>query len=102
MLDLAIPIDIDRRGNTIVETNSGRELKAPGWPQDSEFQLVAFHPSSSSCEVVWIEQLAGDIANALELLDTVGIQRDAKADWHQRLVHYCYGVGLRRPTDSQG
>ncbi|HBA40696.1 MAG TPA: hypothetical protein DCZ05_13450 [Deltaproteobacteria bacterium] len=101
MLELAIPVDIDRRGNTIVETNSGRELTAPGWPQDCEFQLVAFHPSSRSCEVVWIEQLAEDIANALELLNTAGIHRDANTDWYQRLVHYCNGVGLRRPPDSQ-
>lgn len=102
MLELAIPIDVDRRGNTIVETNSGRELTAPGWPQDSEFQLVAFPPSASSCEVVWIEQLAEDIANAMELLDTAGIHADAKPDWHQRLVQYCNGVEPRRSTDSQG
>lgn len=100
MLELAIPIDVDRQGSTIVETNSGRELKAPGWPQDSEFQLVAFHPSSKSCEVVWIEQLAEDIANALDLLATAGIHREAKPDWHQRLVHYCNGVGLPCPTDD--
>jgi hypothetical protein len=96
MLALAIPVDIDTRGNTIIETNAGRELTAPRWPQDSEFQLVAFRPSGKTCQVVWTEQLAEDIGKVLELLDTTDIYHGAKPDWYQRLQSYCSGIGMRR------
>jgi hypothetical protein len=101
MLALAIPIDTDRLGNTIIETNAGRELTARGWPQDCEFQLVAFRPAGKTCEVVWTEQLAEDIAKALELLDTTAVCPGAKPDWYQRLDNYCNGIGLRRRKHSQ-
>lgn len=100
MLALAIPIDIDRRGNTIIETNAGRQLKAPGWPQDCEFQLVAFRPSSRTCQVVWTEQLAEDIAEVLELMDRLHIYRKAKPGWYQRLEKYSNRIGLRSRKHS--
>jgi hypothetical protein len=96
MLALAISMDVDTRGNTIIETNAGRELTARRWPQDSESQLVAFRPSGKTCQVVWTEQLAGDIARALELLDSVDICRGAKPDWYRRLQTYCSGMGKPR------
>jgi len=101
MLALAIPIDTDRRGNTIIETNAGRELTARRWPQDCEFQLIAFRPSGNTCQVVWTEQLAEDIAHVLELVDTTGVCRGNKPDWYQRLDSYCTGIGLRRRKHSQ-
>ena len=52
MLDLAISIDTDSKGTPVVETNHGVRLKAPEWPHDCEFQLVAFNPSGRTCEVV--------------------------------------------------
>ena len=42
MLDLAISVNTDSRRTTIIETNRGVKLKAPAWPQDCDFQLVAF------------------------------------------------------------
>ena len=100
MLALAIPIDTDRRGNTIIETNSGRELTARDWPQDCEFQLVAFRSSGRTCQVVWPEQLAEDIAKVLKLVDAAGVHRRARPDWYQRLDSYCNGIGLRRRKGS--
>jgi len=41
MLDLAIEMDTDSRNTSIIETNHGVQLKAPDWPHDCEFQLVA-------------------------------------------------------------
>lgn len=102
MLALAIPIDIDGRGNTIVETNAGHQLKAPRWPQDSEFQLVAFRPSSRTCQIIWADQLAEDIAKVLELLDKLGVHRKSKPDWRQRLKKYSDGIGQRVHKRSQG
>jgi hypothetical protein len=95
MLALAIPVNIDHRGNTIVETNAGSELRASQWPQDSEFQLVAFRPTSKTCQVVWTDQLAEDIAKALERLDIEAGSRETKPDWYRRLDRYCNGLRSR-------
>jgi hypothetical protein len=101
MLALAIPMDTDSRGNTIIETNAGHELKARRWPQDCEFQLVAFGPASTTCQIVWPAQLAEDIATALQLVDRLGNFHGAKPDWYRRLHRYSKGIGLRRRKRSQ-
>jgi hypothetical protein len=85
MLDLAISIDKGARQTTIIETNHGVRLKAPGWPQDCDFQLVAFNPSGESCEVVSAEDLAGDIGKALMTLDRAAPFKGRKPDWYRRL-----------------
>jgi hypothetical protein len=88
MLDLAIFIDTDARNTTIIETNHGVKLKAPGWPQDCDFQLVAFDPSGTSCEVISSEGLAGDIGKALMTLDRAALFKGRKPDWYRRLEGY--------------
>ena len=90
MLSLGIPIDFDDAGNTIVDLNIGGELKAKDFPQDSEFQLLAFRPTGKTCEVVWVEQLANDIGEALSALEQTGFKQ-AKSDWYRRLALYCSG-----------
>ena len=84
MLDLAIAIDTDARNTTIVETNHGVELKAPEWPHDCEFQLVAFD-SRGRCEIVWATDLAGDIGKALRALDKAAVFKGRKPDWYRSL-----------------
>jgi len=91
MLDLAISIDTDTRNTTIIETNNGLELKAPGWPQDCEFQLVAFNPSGETCEVVWAEDVAEDIGKALTTLDRAAPFKGRKPGWYRRLERYARG-----------
>jgi hypothetical protein len=88
MLDLAIAIDIAPDDTTIIETNHGLLLRAPEWPHDCEFQLVAFDPSKDSCEIVSSETLAGDIAEALRAIDAAPFSRDKKPDWYDRLKLY--------------
>jgi hypothetical protein len=88
MLDLAISMDTDPRNTTIIETNQGVRLKAPGWPQDCDFQLVAFDPSGESCEVISAEDLAGDIGKALRTLDRSAAFKGRKPDWYRRLERY--------------
>jgi hypothetical protein len=92
MLDLAISIDTDARGTTVIETNHGVALKAPKWPQDCDFQLVAFSPSSRTCEVIWTEQLADDIGKALRALDDASVLEARKPDWYRRLIRYARGA----------
>jgi hypothetical protein len=94
MLDLAIAIDQDRKMTTIVETNHGRSLKAPGWPQDSDFRLVAFHPKHKSCEVVSASELAADISNLLRLVASQPLVRGRKPSWLKRLEQYAIGAEL--------
>ena len=88
MLDLAISIDTDTKNTTIIETNNGAKLKAPDWPQDCDFQLVAFDPLRETCEVVPAESLAGDIGKALRRLDTAAPFRGRKPVWYRRLERY--------------
>lgn len=92
MLDLAISTNTDTRGTSVIETNRGAELKAPGWPQDCDFQLVAFSPSGKTCKVIWTQQLAQDIATALAALGDAGALRGKKPDWYRRLAHYASGA----------
>ncbi len=88
MLDLAIAIDTDPRNTTIVETNHGVQLKAPGWPHDCDFQLVAFDQSEETCEVISADCLARDIGKALMTLDRAELFKGRKPDWCRRLERY--------------
>jgi hypothetical protein len=86
MLDLAISIDQDSKGKTIVETNQGNILLSRQWPQDCDFQLVAFHPSSKKCDIVWSQQLAEDIDDALLALNRAGAAKYKNSGWYRRLT----------------
>jgi hypothetical protein len=88
MLDLAISIDADSRNRTIIETNHGVQLKAPEWPQDVDFQLVAFDVSGNTCEVVSAEGLTDDIREAITMIEKVAPFRGPKPDWYCRLQRY--------------
>lgn len=92
MLDLAIEIDADKRGIAVVETNHGDRKKAPDWPRDCEFQIVAFSPSGNNCEVVEADGLAEDIANALKALDEANAFSRRRPDWFRRLQRYARGA----------
>jgi hypothetical protein len=85
MIDLAISIDEDARGRTVVETNQGDRLSAPKWPQDSDFRLVAFSPSARECEVIAPRELARDIGLAIEALKPMLGTAARKPDWYRRL-----------------
>ena len=88
MLDLAIAIDADADGTSVIETNHGDEFRAPRWPQDSDFQLVAFEPEAKTCSVVWTSELVDDIRHALSVLDQTKSLKGEKPDWYGRLSLY--------------
>jgi hypothetical protein len=92
MIDLAISIDQNARGTTVVETNQGHRMAAPNWPQDSDFRLVASTPGAKKCEVIWPEELAGDISLALKALESVPEALRTKPDWYGRLRKYAAGT----------
>lgn len=92
MLDLAIAMDHDRKMTTTVETNLGRSLVAPGWPQDSDFHLVAFDPKGRSCAVVTPSELAADILRLLRVVASRQSVRGKKPSWLKRLEHYSSGA----------
>ena len=91
MLDLAISEDIDRKGATVVLTNHGKKMRTKTWPQDSDFQVVAFPPSARQCQVLAVEELAADIAAALRALGNTGILAGPKPDWYRRLAKCASG-----------
>lgn len=76
----------------MIETNRGKELKAPQWPQDCEFQLVAFNPSGRVGDVISTEELAADISSAIRTLRESGLMSGKKPDWYQRLAYYARGA----------
>jgi hypothetical protein len=92
MLDLAIAVDHDRQMTTLVETNRGRSLKAPGWPQDSDFHIVAFCPKQSTCDVVTAAELSTDISKLLRVVSSRRIFRGRKPAWLKRLEQYSAGA----------
>jgi hypothetical protein len=94
MLDLAIAIDTDTRGITMIETNRGPNLKSSRWPQDCDFQLVAFSPLGKTCDVVWTELLAEDISRALKTLTKSGVMNGLKPDWYRRLARCAQGASI--------
>jgi len=81
MLDLATPSEDDLAGTT-VETNGEIVLSTPKWLGDTDFELVAFSPSGTTCEVVRACDLACDIASALLALDKAAGFADQKPDWY--------------------
>ncbi len=95
MIDLAITIDDDVRGRTIIETNNGNQLACPHWPQDSDFRLVAFFPRGKQCEVIIPSQLADDIALAVRALETVPQVGRTRPEWYQRLRKCAAGARQR-------
>ena len=92
MIDFAISIDDDASGTTIVETNHGRRMASPTWPQDGDFRLVAFAPSGKKCEVVSPAELADDIALALQALEQVPEAARKKPQWYRRLRRCAAGA----------
>ena len=94
MLDLAISIDTDSTNTTVIETNCGATLKAPDWPHDCDFQLVAFSPSGKTCEVVSAESLAEDIGMALLTLNRAAALKGRKPGWYLRLTRCAKGTSL--------
>jgi hypothetical protein len=92
MLDLAISVDIDSQNTTVIETNHGVRLKAPDWPQDSDFHLVAFSPAGRTCKILWTEALVEDIGRALMLINSTVAFKGKKPDWYRRLTSYSKGA----------
>lgn len=84
MLDLATSTESDSKV-TVIETNHDVTLKAPGWPGDTDFELVAFSPSGKTCEVIRAAELASDIAEALLALEKAVAWAGQKPDWYRRL-----------------
>jgi hypothetical protein len=93
MLDLATSMERDSK-ITAIETNHGITLKAPGWPGDTDFELVAFSPSSKTCEVIRAAELASDIARALVELDKAAAWEGQKPDWYRRLEKCADGASF--------
>ena len=94
MIDLAISIGSDSHGTTVIETNCGRRLKAPRWPLDCDMQLVAFSRSGLTCNIVWTELLASDIARALAELRDAGVVSEQKPEWFRRLSRCSAGAAV--------
>ena len=92
MLDIAISIETNAKGITVIETNHGSRLKAMSWPQDCESQLITFKPSSTTCDVIWPEQLADDIFSALKTLQAAKTLKGRKPNWYRRLMLYAEGA----------
>jgi hypothetical protein len=85
MVNLAIAMDIDRDNNSIIETNCGKRLVAPGWPQDCEAQLVSYRKKGRVGRVVRLDTLTNDIREALALIEQQGAFATKKPDWFFRL-----------------
>ena len=92
MLDLAISEDTGQKGRTVILTNHGEKMRAKTWPQDSDFQLVAFPPSARACRVLWPEELAADIAVALKTIDEAATLATPKPAWYRRLARCASGT----------
>ena len=92
MLDLAIALDHNRKMITIAETNRGKFLRSPGWPQDSYFQLVAFDPNGNICDVVTAAELAADISKLVRVVKSRKTLRGRKPAWLRRLEKYSSGA----------
>jgi len=85
MIDLAIAVGDTATGATLIETNRGDMMAASGWPQDSDFRLVAFAPGAKECEVIDPSELAKDIALALQTLRGHPDVVRAEPQWFSRL-----------------
>jgi len=96
MLDLAIALDHNRKMITIAETNRGKSLRAPGWPQDSDLQLVAFDPNGNVCDVVTAAELAADISKLLRVVKSSRTLRGRRPAWLKRLEKYSSGAEVSK------
>jgi hypothetical protein len=96
MLDLATFNDSDDDNFAIIETNHGEELKTSGWPTDGDFEIVAYRASKKTCEVVSAEDLADDIAMAVQAMRANGMFKEGKPDWCKRLELYADGSTFLR------
>ena len=85
MLNLAIAVDVDRSGNSVIETNTGDVLVAPRWPQDCEFQIVSYRKGNRTARVVDYDTLSKDIGYALDAIERNGCIGRSKPDWFIRL-----------------
>ena len=92
MLDLAVAVDHNRKMVTIAETNRGKSLAAPAWPQDSDFQLVAFDPNGNVCDVVTAGELAADISKLIRVAKSRRVLLGRKPAWLKRLEQYSAGA----------
>ena len=88
MLDLAICITTDRAGVPMILTNHGKRMKCKRWPQDCEFQVVAFSSSARAADVIGTEHLLSDLRAALRALETAGELTKVKPAWYRRLTRY--------------
>jgi len=85
MLNLAIAVNVDRNGNSIIETNTGDTLVVPRWPQDCEFQIVSYSKGDRTARVVHYDTLSEDIGHALDVIERGGCLGRNKPDWFGRL-----------------
>lgn len=89
MLALAISFDQTSKGDTI-ETEDGTRITVGNWPQDSETNMVAYHPTQKFGVVVSASQLAEDIARLLRAVE--GKTRVSRgSDCYKRLQQYASG-----------
>lgn len=93
MLDLATWTENDSN-IAVIETNHSVLLKAPGWPSDTDFELVAFSPLGKTCAVIRAADLAADIASALSTLDKATAWEGEKPDWYRRLERCADGATI--------
>ena len=85
MLNLAIAVDVDRNGHSVVETNAGDILVAPRWPQDCEFQIVSYRKGDRTARIVYYDELSEDIGHALDVIQRERCLGRTKPDWFIRL-----------------
>ena len=93
MIDLAISVDDDAQGLTIVETNYGDRLTAPHWPQDSDFRLVAFSPTAKECAVIAPRELARDIA-VIGVIQLCALLYGSALLWKARPLYYAFSENV--------
>ena len=82
----------------MIETNHGVRLRALDWPQDCDFQMVAFEPDDENCEVIRTESLAEDIHLALLHLDRTAPMKGRKPGWYRRLERCARGASSADKT----
>lgn len=85
MLNLAIEVDVDQHGNSVIQTNTGDILMAPGWPRDCEFQIVSYRKQKRIARVVHYDTLSKDIDRALEMIKRARLIGRSKPKWFVRL-----------------
>lgn len=94
MLDLATSMETDSKV-AMIETNHELVLKAPDWPGDTDFELVAFSTLGGTCEIIRAEALAADIAKALLALNETDALKGQKPEWYERLERCADGASAK-------